>query len=89
VHYFILPLRLYQQAILLQGQNKGRALREAGQRAIKTKTSIHFIVFSFIESIIYGKGEAIFPLAINYGHPLITYLQVKYSGKCFSSGGFF
>jgi len=39
--------------------------------------------------IIYGKGEAIFPLAINYGHPLIAYLQVKYSGKCISFGGFF
>jgi len=39
--------------------------------------------------IIYGKGEAVFPLAINYGHPLIAYLQVKYSRKCLSSGGFF
>jgi hypothetical protein len=42
-----------------------------------------------LTGIIYGKGEAIFPLAINYGHPLIAYLQVKYSGKCFSFGGFF
>jgi len=31
----------------------------------------------------------VFPLAINYGHPLFAYLQVKYSGKCFSFGGFF
>jgi hypothetical protein len=30
-----------------------------------------------------------FPLAINYGHPLIAYLQAKYSRKGFSSGGFF
>jgi len=35
-----------------------------------------------------ARGKFI-PLAINYGHSLIAYLQVKYSGKGFSSGGFF
>jgi hypothetical protein len=30
-----------------------------------------------------------FPLAINYGHPLIAYLQAKYSRRWLSFGGFF
>ncbi len=29
------------------------------------------------------------PLAINYGHPLIAYLQAKYSKRFLSFGGFF
>ena len=77
--------------------NSGNIIARSEQRAC-TPGSIYvgnyniniFPPFLFLKTgIIYGKGEAIFPLAINYGHPFITYLQVKYSRRCLSFGGFF
>jgi hypothetical protein len=43
VHYFILPLQLKPGAILLQGQNKERALQRAKKLAKARKEQIIFL----------------------------------------------
>jgi hypothetical protein len=45
VHFFLLPLQLYQQAILLQGQNKGRALRGAENVGKNKKKRDNILIF--------------------------------------------